>query len=115
MLIRIRAFEARAAEHHMHVMGTDIIPDSLPKQFDDRFGSERLQHAGAAKLEKAQTLVSPDQWRDIEFGLCVEPSIGIGDLLPEQPVGADQLAIGQEYGLVIGQVRALHDDEVIAE
>ena len=56
-----------------------------------------------------------DQWRDVEFGLCIEPAIGLGHLLTEQPVGADQLAIGQNNGLVIGQVRALDDDEVIAK
>lgn len=48
MLVGISALQAGTPQHHMHVMGAHIVPDSLPEQFDHGLGPVGFQDAGAA-------------------------------------------------------------------
>ena len=111
----VGALETGATQHHMHVVGANIVPYSLPQQFHDGPRAVRLQHAGAAEFEKPQLRVSRNEGSNVEFSLRVEPAMSVRHLLPQQPVSADQLAICQMHCIIRCDRSAADHHQVVTE
>ena len=61
----------------------------MPQQLDGALVAIGREHAGAAELEEAALGVARDQRVDVELAGGVEAGLAVGDLLAEQPIGAD--------------------------
>lgn len=114
MVLWVGAFKAGASDHHMKIISADVVPDALPQKLDHWLGAIGLQHAGAAKLEKAQARMRRDDGRYVEFCLRIEAGIGLCHFLPEQAVGSDQFPIFQHDGIGARVAAPANNDEMIA-
>ncbi len=110
---RIRAVEARAAEHHVDPEMEDVGPDAVPEQLDRALVPIGLQHAGAAEFEEVEARMGVDDRLDVVFARRVEAPVPVGDLLAQQPVGAHDLRFRLAEGLRLHVV--IDDEQVIAD
>ena len=107
---RIGSRKARAAEHRVDAVMQRIGPDAAPEQLQRALAAIALGDAGAAELEETLARMARDQRADIEFAGAVETEIRLGDLLPQQAIGADD-----RRPSVDRRHRAVDDDQVVAD
>ena len=93
MRVRPVAGKRGAAEHHIDAVRQRIGPVALPQGFQGAAGAVGAEHAGPAELQEPLVRIARGQVDDIEFALRIEPVMAGGNLLPEQPVGADDLLL----------------------
>ena len=109
----ISTFQACTAEHHIEVMGTHVVPDTLPEQLDDRLDPVGLEHAGPSEFEKAKLAVKGQQWRDIEFASGIESALPFGDCLPQQAVCSNQFTFSERDWIGSGGAAGPDDHEMV--
>ena len=109
----IGALKAGAADHDVDPVMRDIGPDSHPQQFDRALVAIGFEHAGAAEFQKPQLRMGCEHRRDIVFARCVETLVSLGDVLTQQPIGADDLRLGASGTYIAGTV--VENQQVVAE
>jgi hypothetical protein len=70
-----------------------IVPDALPKEFDDGLGPVLFKNTRPSKLQKLQIWFCCEQWRNIEFILRVKSAVLLGNRLAQQAVSANHFTI----------------------
>ena len=86
---RVRALEARAADHHVDTVVKHIGVDAAPEQLDRPLRAVGREHAGAAELEEAPARMGLDERPDVELAGRVEAALPLGHLLAEEAIGSD--------------------------
>src|SRR4249919_1812855 len=87
--LRISAVDARASEHHIAMVLQNVCVDTVPEKFDGALVAVRRKHAGTAKLEELQTVMTRDESADVKLASGVESTILLGKRLAQQSISAD--------------------------